>query len=236
MLSKKIVLANDATLLSILENSFFRREGFGMVTIADGRSAFQAVEAEEPSLAVLDLDLLGEQALDCCRAIKQDLLLAATSVLVLLPADGDEALADLSWQAGCDAVIHRPLAAERFLDAACRLLGISRRLARRFPVSFQLAFLDRSQKRHIGRCANLNLGGMFLATETLFPVDTRLDIEFILPGLRVPLDCSVRVAWANHPEWRKRNNLPCGMGVQFVELNTTIRQAIREFVNGVSLA
>ena len=33
-----------------------------------------------------------------------------------------------------------PLAAERFLDAACGLLGISRRLARRFPVSFQLAF------------------------------------------------------------------------------------------------
>src|SRR5210317_2188254 len=157
MPTKKIVLSNNPLLLTILRNSFFQREGFDMVLVRDGQTGFQAIEAEEPTLAVFDLMHLGEQALDCCRAVKGDPLLATTPVLLLLPEDAGEDLADDCWAAGCDAVVHRPLAAERFLDAACGLLGISTRLARRFPVSFELSFLDSKQKKHVGLCANLNL-------------------------------------------------------------------------------
>lgn len=236
MPSKKIVLSNDAVLLAILKNSFFQREGFGMVLVQDGQTGFQAVEAEAPTLAVFDLALLGEQALDCCRKIKGDPLLAATPVLLLLPDTPPEDLADECWNAGCDAVVHRPLAAERFLDAACGLLGISRRLARRFPVSFQLDFLDSGQKKHEGSCINLNAGGMFLATETLFPVDTSLTVEFTLPGFQAPLQSAVRVAWVNHPEWRKKNSMPCGLGVQFKNPGRVFAKALQEFIDGLRIA
>jgi len=234
MPSKKIVLSSDPALLTILQNSFFQREGFQLIPVQDGQTGFQAVEYEAPTLAIFDLALLGEQALDCCRAIKQDTLLAATPILLILPAEQDEDLADRCWEAGCDAVIHRPLASERFLDAACGLLGISRRLARRFPVDFQLAFLDSRQKKHVGSCVNLNFGGMFLATETLFPVDTRLEVRFVLPGFASPLQGTVRVAWVNHPEWRKKTALPCGMGVQYVDLSTTARAALKEFIDSLT--
>ena len=92
MPTKKIVLSNDAALLAILKNSFFQREGFGMILVQDGQTGFQAVEAEAPTLAVFDLALLGEQALECCRAIKSDPLLAATPVLLLLPETAAEEL------------------------------------------------------------------------------------------------------------------------------------------------
>lgn len=235
MPAKKIVLSEDKTLLSILENSFFQREGFELVLVEDGQSAYQAVETDAPSLAILDLVQLNEQAFACCRAIKADPLLAATPVLLLLPERPDESLADTCWDAGCDAVVHRPLSAERFLEAACGLLGISRRLARRFPVSFQLAFLDIQQKRHVGSCANLNLGGMFLTTEILFPVETTLEITFTLPGFERSLTCPVRVAWVNHPEWYKKNSLPCGMGVQFIDPSQTVRLALAEFVESLKV-
>ena len=233
MPTKKIVLSNDPLLLTILHNSFFQREGFVMVLVQDGQTGFQAIEAEEPTLAVFDLLHLGEQALDCCRAIKSDPLLATTPVLLLLPEQAKEGLADDCWAAGCDAVVHRPLAAERFLDAACGLLGISRRLARRFPVSFQLAFLDTKQKKHLGSCVNLNLGGMFLATEILFPVDTELTVEFVLPGFQMALQSSVRVAWVNHPEWRKKNSMPCGVGLEFVSVSPSFAAALREFLESL---
>jgi len=230
MPSKKIVLSNDAALLAILQNSFFQREGFQMILVQDGKTGFQAVAVEAPTLAVFDLVQLGEQALKCCRAIKSDPLLAETPVLLMLPEKPAEELADACWDAGCDAVIHRPLAAERFLDAACGLLGISRRLARRFPVSFQLEFLDSKQKKHIGSCVNFHADGMFLATEMLFPVDTRLSIEFTLPGFQNSLQCSVRVAWVNHPEWRKKDSMPCGMGLQVVNPGLSIKAALQEFL------
>ena len=235
MPNKKIVLSNDPLLLTILRNSFFQREGFDMVLVQDGQTGFQAIEAEEPTLAVFDLLRPGEQALECCRAVKGDPLLAATPVLLLLPEDAEEDLADDCWAAGCDAVVHRPLAAERFLDAACGLLGISRRLARRFPVSFQLSFLDTKQKKHVGSCVNLNLGGLFLVTETLFPVDTELTVEFVLPGFQMTLQNSVRVAWVNHPEWRKKNSMPCGVGLEFVSVSSTFVAALQEFLESVKI-
>ena len=235
MPNKKIVLSNNPLLLTILHNSFFQREGFDMVLVQDGQTGFQAIEAEEPTLAVFDLMHLGEQALDCCRAVKGDPLLATTPVLLLLPEDAEEDLADDCWVAGCDAVVHRPFAAERFLDAACGLLGISRRLARRFPVSFELSFLDSKQKKHVGLCANLNLGGMFLATETLFPVDTELAVEFVLPGFKMALQNAVRVAWVNHPEWRKKNSMPCGVGLEFMSVSPTFVAALQEFLESIKI-
>ena len=233
MPNKKIVLSNNPLLLTILHNSFFQREGFDMVLVQDGQTGFQAIEAEEPTLAVFDLMHLGEQALDCCRAVKGDPLLATTPVLLLLPEDAGEDLADDCWDAGCDAVVHRPLAAERFLDAACGLLGISTRLARRFPVSFELSFLDSKQKKHVGLCANLNLGGMFLATETLFPVDTELAVEFVLPGFKMALQNAARVAWVNHPEWLKKNSMPCGVGLEFISVTPTFVSALQEFLDSL---
>ncbi len=235
MPAKKIVLSNDAALLSILQNSFFQREGFEMITVQDGQTGFQAVEAEAPTLAVFDLAELGEQALDCCRSIKEDPLLASTPVLLVLPERSADDLAEKSWAVGCDAVVHRPLVSERFLDAACGLLGISRRLARRFPVSFQLAFLDEKHTRYSGSCVNLNVGGMFMATETFFPVGTTLAVEFALPGTETCLCSDVRVAWVNHPEWRKKNALPCGLGLQFVEKDTTLRAALKGYLDGLSI-
>jgi CheY-like chemotaxis protein len=235
MPTKKIVLSNDPALVTILENSFFQREGFEMVEVKDGQTGYEAVEAEAPTMAVFDIARLGTQALTCCRSIKKDPLLSQTPVLLVLPSRTEEDLADQCWDAGCDAVVHRPLVAERFLDAACGLLGISRRLARRFPVSFQLQFVDEKEDKHVGSCVNLNLGGMFLATETLFPVDTTLMVEFNLPGTSVTTSRPVRVAWVNHPEWRKKTVMPCGMGLQFVEMTTEWKNFLESFISRLSI-
>ena len=207
-----------------------------MVQVTDGEGCCQIVEEEAPALVVLDLGRLGKQAMECCRTIKDDPLLAKTPVLLLLSEKDESYVADECWDAGCDAVIHRPLRADRFLDAACGLLGISRRLERRFPVSFALAFLDQKQKKHVGSCINLNSGGMFLATETLFPVGTELVITFTLPGYASILSCPVRVAWVNHPEWRKKNSLPCGMGLEFMAASQALKQVLDEFVDSLKQA
>ena len=205
-----------------------------MVLVEDGQTGYQAVEAEAPSLAVLDIALLGDQAFECCRAIKQDALLSKTPVLLLLPEGADADMAETCWQVGTDAVVHRPLEASRFLDAAFQLIGISRRQAKRFPVSFQLKFLDSRQKQHVGACVNINVEGMFLATEFLFPVDTQLSIEFILPGFQSPISVAVRVAWVNHPEWLKKDSLPYGMGLEFKNRSAAFNDIIQEYVGSLT--
>lgn len=233
MPTKKIVLSNDPRLLTILQNSIFQREGFDIILVQDGQTGYQAIEAEEPTLAIFDLSHLGEQALECCRAVKSDPLLSTTPVLLLLPEDAGQELVDDCRAAGCDALVHRPLEAGSFLAAACGVLGISLRLERRFPVSFQLSFLDIHQKKHLGSCININISGMFMATEKLFPVDTELLVEFVLPGFQLPLQSSVRVAWVNHPEWRKKDSMPCGVGLEFLNASPGFVKALQEFLESV---
>ena len=109
-----------------------------MVLVKDGQTGFQAVEAEAPSLAIFDIALLGEQAIECCRSIKQDALLTKTPVLLVMPENADGKMADDCWSAGTDAVVHRPLEASRFLDAAFGLIGISRNIIA--DVAYQSVF------------------------------------------------------------------------------------------------
>jgi CheY-like chemotaxis protein len=235
MTTKKIVLTDNEELLAILANSFFSREGFKLLPIKDAERGCALVEADDPALAIFDLAVHGNQAVTCCRRLKADPLLNKTAVVLILPDAADDALADACWEAGCDAVVFPPIAAGRLLDATCALLGINRRLARRFPVSFQLEFAGEDRKSHTAMAVNMNLGGMFLAAETLFPVETRLVITFRLPGFRRILSYPVRVAWVNHPEWRKKNTLPCGMGVEFDELNDVARAALHEFLDSLPI-
>ena len=235
MPAKKIVLSDDPTLLAILKNSYFQQENFAMVLVKDGQTGLQAVEAEAPSLAIFDIALMGEQAIECCRSIKQDAFLAKTQVLLVMPENAVEKMADDCWNAGTDAVVYRPLEASRFLEAAFGLIGISRRLARRFPVSFKLKFLDSKQKQHTGICRNINVEGMYLATGALFPVDTQLSIEFTLPGFQSPISVAVRVAWVNHPEWLKKDTLPCGMGLEFINSSVAFKEIVQEYVASLAV-
>lgn len=233
MVSKKIVLSDSPELVSALEGSFFHREGFVFLLARQGSAAYHFIEEEAPAMAILDLAVHADEGMACCRRVKQDPLLAGTPLLMVTPQEDDGALAEACWQAGGDAVVARPLEAARLLDAACGLLGINRRLARRFPVAFQLAFAAPGLREHTGSAINFNVGGMFIATEKLYPFDTRLDLHFTLPGYSTPLTCKARVAWVNHPEWRKKTGLPCGMGVQFLPTGPNTLASLQAFLHSL---
>ena len=230
MLTKKIVLSDIPDLVDIMEKSFFQRDGFELVGIIEPDEAFQCIETEAPALAVLDLSSLGVEGIECCQRLKSDSLLQVTPIILILAEDQLE-LKNRCWDAGSDQVLGRPLSALQLLDDACGLLGISRRLARRFPVSFHLEFSLDDSKRHIGTAVNLNTGGMFLASETIYPQNTRIVLEFTLPGHKMPVRCSARVAWTNHPEWVNKNSLPCGMGVEFLDLGGKSRIVLQDFLD-----
>lgn len=232
MLTKKIIISDVPDLIDIMEKSFFQREGFEMVPIIASDEAFQCIETDAPALAVLDLSSLGAEGIECCRRLKNDSLLQVTPIILVLGVEQVD-WKNSCWGAGCDQVLERPLSALQLLDDACGLLGISRRLARRFPVSFHLEFSLQASKKHVGTAVNLNTGGMFLASESIYPKDTRVVLEFTLPGFTMPLQCSARVAWINHPEWVKKNNLPCGMGVEFIDLSGTADVALQDFLDNL---
>jgi CheY-like chemotaxis protein len=230
MYTKKIIVSDVPDLVSVLEESFFQREGFELIRVVESDEAFRLIDADSPALAVLDLPSLGDQGIECCHRVKSDPLLQGTPVMMVLDHDPAVGQKDHCLLAGCDHILERPVSALQMIDDACSLLGLSRRLTRRFPVTFNLEFSLHENKKYVGTVTNLNPGGMFLACEAIYPIDTCLSLEFTLPGFKMPLHCTARVVWVNHSEWIKKEYLPCGMGLEFMDLSEFTKRAVREFL------
>jgi uncharacterized protein (TIGR02266 family) len=80
---------------------------------------------------------------------------------------------------------------------------------------------------------NVNEGGLFIETESPPPLDTRVALEFKLPGTDAPIRARGRVAWlrAASPE-----EGPAGMGVEFEQLGSEARESIDALVRQLRTA
>jgi uncharacterized protein (TIGR02266 family) len=78
-------------------------------------------------------------------------------------------------------------------------------------------------------CVNLSAGGLFLESERLLPEDTPLVLQFELPDSSV-INSKARVAWVNEQENRVCQDLPSGMGIQFLDLRSEYLEVLRDFV------
>jgi len=76
---------------------------------------------------------------------------------------------------------------------------------------------------------NVNEGGLFIETDNPPPTDTRVSLQFKLPGSDLPIQARGRVAWVQ----RAGGDEPAGMGVEFESLGNDARARIDEIVRGL---
>lgn len=69
---------------------------------------------------------------------------------------------------------------------------------------------------------NVNEGGLFIETEAPPPTDTRVALQFQLPGSEEPIQAHGRVAWIRPASAEG----PAGMGVEFEQLGSDARGRI----------
>lgn len=216
MIRKRILLANDPELLQAMENSFFGRSGFILMVAGSEQQAFELIEEQDPALAIFNLDLPGLRGDVCCRRVKSDPILRSMPVILVIQSGMEQELMRCG-EARCDGILHKPIDNQQLMDTGCKLLNIAKRRGPRIDVRLPLRCGADPKKLRPGQVLNLNDSGAFIATEKLFPVDTRLTVEFSLSDRETPFRCKARVAWVNHPEWIKTSHLPTGMGVEFLE-------------------
>jgi CheY-like chemotaxis protein len=230
VLAKRILLSNHPEILRPMEDSLVHRDGFSVLIANDGREAFEIIEEYDPALAILDLEMMELGGDQCCRRVKGDPILCKTPVILVARKECEEEVRRCR-EAGCNEIIFKPIDGWKLVAAACRLLGISERRARRVGLSLP-AHIGKTQ-RHLrpGTILDLNTDGTFVETRKLFPIDTEVVVEFSIPGGE-DIQVRGRVAWVNHPEWMKEVRLPVGMGLQFIEPGESVREALQGFLEG----
>jgi len=105
---------------------------------------------------------------------------------------------------------------------------VERRRTRRAPLVVRVAYstIDALFSEFT---RNVNEGGLFIETDSPPPTDTRVSLQFKLPGTDAPIQARGRVAWVQPPG----TDEPAGMGVEFESLGAEARARIDEIVRGL---
>ena len=80
---KKIVLVEDDSLMSSILATHLIKEGFDIISVTEGAQAFERIQAEQPSIVLLDIVLPGVGGFDILAKLKQDESTKSIPVLIL---------------------------------------------------------------------------------------------------------------------------------------------------------
>ena len=97
-------------------------DGVDLFTAADGDEALEVIEAHHPALVFLDVMMPRKNGFEVCRAVKQDLGLRDTHV-VLLTAKGQAYDREQGMAAGADAYLTKPFDPDELLELARGVVG-----------------------------------------------------------------------------------------------------------------
>jgi len=123
---RPILVVDDDAKIVRLVRTYLERDGFAVVTAADGPAALDAIERHRPALVVLDLMLPGLDGRAVVRAVRGDDEAAATPILIV-SARGSTLDRIAGLEDGADDYLPKPFSPA---ELVLRVKSILRRTAR----------------------------------------------------------------------------------------------------------
>jgi len=118
---RKVLLVDDDLLMRALLAATLASETYELIEAQDVRTALAILYAERPTLVILDVVLPDGDGLWVCRAIKENVSLRETSVIVLTAA-ARESERESGIAAGADRYITKPFSPLQLLRTIEELL------------------------------------------------------------------------------------------------------------------
>jgi uncharacterized protein (TIGR02266 family) len=225
---KKILLADDTKLFLELEKTFLQRSCVDLLIAHDGKQALALARQHRPDVAVLDLNMPEMDGDECCLAIKQDLNLKDTAV-VMVTTMGRTQDQERCREAGCDEILLKPINRTEFLSTIEKLLRIPTR-NERYQANIKVHYGENTGTSLTGFSIDISSGGLYISTENPLAVGESLTLRFSLESYTREIVCKSQVAWINSLPNLKKPNLPPGMGIRFVDIPLEELHAIRNFM------
>jgi two-component system alkaline phosphatase synthesis response regulator PhoP len=124
-MSRSILIVDDEQHIRLLIEQALEEltdDGVDLFTAADGEEALEVIEAQHPDLVFLDVMMPRRNGFEVCRAVKQELGLTDTHV-VLLTAKGQAYDREQGMAAGADAYLTKPFDPDELLELARGVVG-----------------------------------------------------------------------------------------------------------------
>lgn len=231
MTKKTILLVDDTRLFIDQEMFLINRDDIEVLAAHNGVEALKTIVEKMPDIVFMDLYIPGMDGDKCCHTIKSNKNLCHIPIIMIVQGVNKEEF-ERCRQSGCDDIIVKPIKHLYFTTQIKRHLNIQLNKSDRFIAPLRIQYYCGGDPERVisSYSINLSTGGMFIGTKELLPIDSPLNIEFILPEDGRIIKCSGRVSWLNHPESIKNQDLPTGMGLQFMNLAMDDMNSLRKFI------
>jgi DNA-binding response OmpR family regulator len=103
-LNGTVLIVDDEPQITRLAQDYLARDGFRVLTAADGVTALAQARHEQPDLVVLDLNLPGMDGLEVCRALRR----TSDVPVIMLTARAEETDRLIGLELGADDYIVKP--------------------------------------------------------------------------------------------------------------------------------
>src|SRR5437868_1944931 len=120
MSGETILIVDDEPTIVEVVGLYLQREGFRVLTAADGISALALVEQQRPDLVVLDLMLPGLGGLEVTRRLRA----SGALPIIMLTARGEEADRVVGLELGADDYVTKPFSSR---ELVARIKAVLRR-------------------------------------------------------------------------------------------------------------
>ncbi|MDH3394467.1 MAG: response regulator [Desulfobulbaceae bacterium] len=219
----RILLADDSRFFRAIEGQFLQKTPVEILEAGDCEAALTILRNEKPDLVYMAFSLPENGGANCCQTIKKDPTLRAIPV-VLICDQGEVGQPEIARQKGSDACLVKPLDRHSFLQVGRQFLeGIREH---RQPSFFHLTFTANGEE-YAGKCLDISGGGMFVESQADIPTGTRISMSFKLPDAQATqIACKAEISWLNRKPNPMKPHYPHGLGIMFVELPTSVHNAI----------
>jgi DNA-binding response OmpR family regulator len=104
MMNKKILVVDDEPRIVDVVQAYLERNGYRVLTAADGKTALNLARRERPALVILDLMLPEMDGLEVCRTLRQE----SNVPVIMLTARTEETDKLIGLELGADDYVTKP--------------------------------------------------------------------------------------------------------------------------------
>lgn len=119
---RTILVVDDEPALLRLMEYLLHRQGYRILTAANGEDALELVRTERPDLVVLDVMMPRMDGYEVAAAIRHDREIASTPIVILTAKAQDQDI-ERGLAAAVDAYITKPFEPARLSDTVANLLA-----------------------------------------------------------------------------------------------------------------
>lgn len=202
------------------------RYGYGTRGVGSAREALEALGSEKVDLVIAQEDLPDMEWSDFCEKVESESDRAGVPIVVLSsdPASFDDR--------GCQGITiagvrTRPISMRDLITVIQEHLPYrNKRRGIRAPLAMK-AMIREGDEFVPCHVLNLSEGGVFVMRKDPYPTGMSVHLRLTLKDLEVPLEVSGKVVYIVE---KARGKKPRGMGIQFDELQTGVREKLHRYL------